>query len=499
MSNYISAAELWQLKPDNFNEWRAKNDLPILFGYFKKTLPDFEEWLATVGISEHEILLSLPLGDFFNGEGEHVVIRKTTSYRAPQFFCISKADISSSQWDVFRDSHHEKNENIAKFTPYFEWMKIRTGNQLPVDLTRASLGHTDRFSMGGWRNVRPNTRVKIWRGPELLKLGEVTVPAHTNLAEMNLDFADLDGLNIREGTYGSFKTISCSSLLNLTIENTEQSFYIFKHCKFNNTKISNSKIQDFYFKKCDIGNFYASNSTFFKLSFTRCRVLPFIDNCDLKDLISYSPEKNETWNEDAFRLLKNSYNAAGQKKFAAHYLYREQLAHRRNLFNAKSYYKYSDFYPRGNPGGLLTILRNFKTMGGSKALVKKAKYVASYFAKPQYLGCYAEHKLQWFYSLLDWALWGHGVKLHRLAFSSSFFILIYAFLYQALADQIQANTPPESFFDYLYFSIVTFTTLGYGDILPKTTLLRMICGTEAFIGAFMMGLVVAGFTNRKTD
>jgi hypothetical protein len=132
-------------------------------------------------------------------------------------------------------------------------------------------------------------------------------------------------------------------------------------------------------------------------------------------------------------------------------------------------------------------------------LVKKARYIAKYLGRPKYLAIYAEHKLQWFYSILDWALWGHGVKLHRLALSSSFFILIYAFLYHALQDQIQANPPPESFFDYIYFSMVTFTTLGYGDILPKTTLLRMICGTEAFLGAFMMGLVVAGFTNRKTD
>ncbi|WP_226500814.1 potassium channel family protein [Pseudomonas sp. MWU16-30322] len=499
MKNYISAAELWQLTPAKFNEWRAKNDLPMLFGYFRKTLPDFEVWLATIGISEYEIMLCLRLGDFFNGEGEHVVIKKTTSYRAPQYFCISKADASSAQWNFSRESHHEKNENISNFTPYFEWIKIRTGKKLPVDLTRASLGHTDCFSMGGWRNVRPNTRTSIWRGPELLKLGEVTVPAHTDLSEMNLDFADLDGLSITGNIYGSFKIISCSSLVNLTIENTEQAFYKFKYCKFDATRILNSKIQDFHFAKCDVGSFYATNSTFFRLSFTRCRVLPFIDSCDLKDLISYSPEKNEIWNEDAYRLLKNSYNAAGQKKFAAHYLYQEQLAHRRNLFNAKRYYKYSDLYPRGNPGSWLTIAKNFKAMGGSKVLVKKARYIAKYLGRPKYLAIYAEHKLQWFYSILDWALWGHGVKLHRLALSSSFFILIYAFLYHALQDQIQANPPPESFFDYIYFSMVTFTTLGYGGILPKTTLLRMICGTEAFLGAFMMGLVVAGFTNRKTD
>ena len=78
-------------------------------------------------------------------------------------------------------------------------------------------------------------------------------------------------------------------------------------------------------------------------------------------------------------------------------------------------------------------------------------------------------------------------------------MLLYALLYQTLGEQISATPALGPFWDYLYFSMVTFTTLGYGDILPKTTTLRMICGSEAFLGAFMMGLVVAGFANRKAD
>ncbi|WP_082793216.1 potassium channel family protein [Collimonas pratensis] len=49
----------------------------------------------------------------------------------------------------------------------------------------------------------------------------------------------------------------------------------------------------------------------------------------------------------------------------------------------------------------------------------------------------------------------------------------------------------------IYFSAVTFTTLGYGDIWPTTTTLKMLCGSEAILGAFNMGLVVAGFAGRS--
>ncbi|UUX49242.1 potassium channel family protein [Nisaea acidiphila] len=39
--------------------------------------------------------------------------------------------------------------------------------------------------------------------------------------------------------------------------------------------------------------------------------------------------------------------------------------------------------------------------------------------------------------------------------------------------------------DYLYFSTVTYTTLGYGDIRP-TGALRTICAFEALTGLLMM-------------
>lgn len=45
----------------------------------------------------------------------------------------------------------------------------------------------------------------------------------------------------------------------------------------------------------------------------------------------------------------------------------------------------------------------------------------------------------------------------------------------------------------LYFSTVTFTTLGYGDFRPFEGRGRIIAGTEAFIGAFTMALLVYTF------
>jgi hypothetical protein len=58
------------------------------------------------------------------------------------------------------------------------------------------------------------------------------------------------------------------------------------------------------------------------------------------------------------------------------------------------------------------------------------------------------------------------------------------------------NSVIRNFPDSLYFSLITFTTLGYGDFRPLEGLGRILAGSEAFIGAFMMALFVYTFARR---
>ncbi|MEO2168241.1 MAG: 3-deoxy-7-phosphoheptulonate synthase, partial [bacterium] len=45
--------------------------------------------------------------------------------------------------------------------------------------------------------------------------------------------------------------------------------------------------------------------------------------------------------------------------------------------------------------------------------------------------------------------------------------------------------------DFLYFSFVTLTTLGYGDIAPHGDLAQMLCVAEALIGQLYLAVFVA--------
>ncbi|MBL7069064.1 MAG: pentapeptide repeat-containing protein [Candidatus Omnitrophica bacterium] len=90
-------------------------------------------------------------------------------------------------------------------------------------------------------------------------------------------------------------------------------------------------------------------------------------------------------------------------------------------------------------------------------------------------------------------LCGYGERPQRIILSSSFIIIAYAAIFFLLKSitASASNAFSFNFGDYIYYSVVTFTTLGYGDIIPKTsTIFRLIAVSEAFLGAFLMGLFI---------
>jgi hypothetical protein len=48
----------------------------------------------------------------------------------------------------------------------------------------------------------------------------------------------------------------------------------------------------------------------------------------------------------------------------------------------------------------------------------------------------------------------------------------------------------------MYFSVVTFSTLGFGDIIPCSTAAFVLTGLEVFTGYFMMGGLISIFATK---
>ena len=64
-------------------------------------------------------------------------------------------------------------------------------------------------------------------------------------------------------------------------------------------------------------------------------------------------------------------------------------------------------------------------------------------------------------------------------------ILVFTFIYAIFPSTIQGVN---SIFDAFYFSIVTITTLGFGEILPEDLAGRLLVCAEAICGIVFIGL-----------
>ncbi len=88
----------------------------------------------------------------------------------------------------------------------------------------------------------------------------------------------------------------------------------------------------------------------------------------------------------------------------------------------------------------------------------------------------------------------YGEDMRRWIIVSSVIFLFFTGLYTTF-DLIE---PVKSWIDYPYFSIITLTSLGYGDIHPKDSLGKIVACAEIIFGLLMFGMLVTLFSKRLT-
>lgn len=70
-------------------------------------------------------------------------------------------------------------------------------------------------------------------------------------------------------------------------------------------------------------------------------------------------------------------------------------------------------------------------------------------------------------------------------------------------DGLSGQHWQDNFSDLIYFSFVTLTTLGFGDLLPTSAIARFLVYFEAIVGVFYMAIVVSSLVgaalNNKTQ
>jgi hypothetical protein len=86
----------------------------------------------------------------------------------------------------------------------------------------------------------------------------------------------------------------------------------------------------------------------------------------------------------------------------------------------------------------------------------------------------------------------YGESVGRWSFSCLAVLLLFSLLFFAS----KSITPIGNAFDYFYFSTITFTTLGYGDIHPANVLGEALACAEVACGFIMFGMLLTFLSNR---
>ena len=103
------------------------------------------------------------------------------------------------------------------------------------------------------------------------------------------------------------------------------------------------------------------------------------------------------------------------------------------------------------------------------------------------------------------ALFSEEITINSLVGSICIYLLlglIWVMLYLLLNEFIPlsfsgltGSSWQDNFADAIYFSFVTLTTLGYGDILPVNPIARFLVYSEVIVGVFYMAIVVSSLVS----
>ncbi len=136
--------------------------------------------------------------------------------------------------------------------------------------------------------------------------------------------------------------------------------------------------------------------------------------------------------------------------------------------------------------------------------------------------CHFKTLHKWLWSCFLNGIYGYGEKPLNVVISAGVIIIFFALLFSSIgisnpeiidlkgitvnqntgnivdsaSQGLLRNNVIRNIPDSLYFSLITFTTLGYGDFRPLEGWGRILAGSEAFVGAFMMALFVYTFARR---
>ena len=163
------------------------------------------------------------------------------------------------------------------------------------------------------------------------------------------------------------------------------------------------------------------------------------------------------------------------------------------------------FRADANPQALARVCRNLKlnaiSMGRfadasdlaymEKTYDRHVLYQQAFAPKSERSGVRLKAIAFWLDAILFNWLWGYGERPGRLALA----ILVVVFGFGTLQYALN-GIPGSGWWEHIYFSGITFVSVGYGDLVPVEALPRALAVLEGVTGITFLGLLIASATKK---
>lgn len=284
--------------------------------------------------------------------------------------------------------------------------------------------------------------------------------------DKDIDIKIIENLDL---SYLKFKDIDFENIKfkNCSFENS-----IFINCKVNKLNIIGSDLRNVIFKDFEINKINIEDSTLKKGVFMKCNITYIrIKDCDLKSFKLIEP------NIDSFEFDDSLVTKFDEDTF---------FDNNKFTYNENNYRFYKDIAYKFQQNNLLNhygeyfyIYKNIerKNLKGFEKYKSTLLYmICGYGERPTY-ALLTSLEIILVFTILYMVF---GLSLENEIISYKSLILLDKSIHVIIDDFIRA----------FHFSIVTFTTVGYGDITPIGYSI-LLSGMEMFLGVTMVGIWTA--------
>lgn len=144
-------------------------------------------------------------------------------------------------------------------------------------------------------------------------------------------------------------------------------------------------------------------------------------------------------------------------------------------------------YKRSEMRGKYRGIRGVQSAHGDAIFVRDAQdqdYIDTLALR--WSGTWREHAL-----LRPWRWIDYGRSILRVAIAASVIAILFGLLYATTPSLLKANGAADTPFTPFYYSIVTYTTLGFGDVVPANLAGQIVVTIEVVFGYLTLGLLLA--------